>query len=113
MFGAPDDSWWRLTIDVGSAKVLVWVASVGRDAELTEEAHLYFADRYRRLGCIHRVHHRIAKAERLEQKAQEHLEAAGLGGPPYAAAMAMPHPPRVTFTNAVSQRRLGGPDDAA
>jgi hypothetical protein len=113
MFEAPDDSWWRLTMDLGSARLLVWVASVGRDAELTQDAHLYFADRYQRLGHVHRAHHRVARAERLERKAQEHLEAAGWDGPPHAAAMAMLHPPRVTVTNAVSHRRLGGPDDAA
>ena len=113
MFEASADSWWRLTLDLGSAKLLVWVASVGRPAELTRDAHLYFADRYQRLGHVHRAHHRIARAERLEQRAQEHLEAAGWGGPPYAAAMAMPHPPRFSLTNAVSHRRVDGPDDAA
>lgn len=113
MFEASADSWWRLALDVGSAKLLVWVASVGRDAELTQDAHLYFADRYQRLGDVHRAHHRLARAERLDQKAQEHLKAAGWNGPPYAAAMAMPHPRRFTFTNAVSHTPLKGPDDAA
>jgi hypothetical protein len=113
MFEASADSWWRLTLDLGSAKLLVWVASVGRPADLTRDAHLLFADRYQRLGQVHRAHHRIARAERLEQKAQEHLETAGWRGPPYAAAMAMPHPPRFTLTNAVSHRRVDGSDDAA
>jgi hypothetical protein len=113
MFDAPDDSWLRLTMDLASARMLVWVASVGRDAELTRDAHLFFADRYRRLGDVHRTHRRIARAERLEEKAQEHLEASGWDGPPHAAAMAMPRPTRFTVTNAVSHHRLGGPDDAA
>ena len=113
MFEAVPDSWWRLTLDLASAKLLVWVASVGRPVELTRDAHLYFADRYQRLAHMHRAHRRIGKAERLEQKAQEHLDAVGWHGPPHAAAMAMPHPPRVTFTNAVSHLWLKGPDDAA
>jgi hypothetical protein len=113
MIGRPNDSRWRLSMDLASAKLLVWVVSVGRNPELTQDAHLYFADRYRRLAHVHRSHHRLAKAERLDQKAKEHLEAAGWDGPPYAAAMAMTRPTRLTVTNAVSHQRLGGPDDAA
>jgi hypothetical protein len=30
-----------LSVDLLSAKALVWIASVGRDAELTPEAHIY------------------------------------------------------------------------
>lgn len=36
---APADSWLWLSADVLSARVLVWVVSVGREAELTPEAH--------------------------------------------------------------------------
>jgi hypothetical protein len=39
------DSFWSLSLDLLSAKALVWVASVGRDADLTPEAHVYFFDR--------------------------------------------------------------------
>ena len=80
MFEASADSWWRLTLDLGSAKLLVWVASVGRPAELTRDAHLFFADRYQRLGQVLRAQHRIARAERLEQKAQEQSRGSGLAG---------------------------------
>jgi hypothetical protein len=38
---APAESWWALSVDLLSAKVLVWVASVGRDADLTPEAHYH------------------------------------------------------------------------
>jgi len=113
MLDAPSDSLWRLSADLWSAKLLVWVARAGRDVDLTADAHLFFADRYLRLGCVHRKHRRAGRAERLEQKAQEHLDAAGWSGPPYAAAMAMPRPTKFTVTNAVSDRRLDGPDDAA
>lgn len=107
------DSFWRLLFDVLSARVLVWVASVGRDAELTPEAHLYFFDRYRRLAEYYRTHGRVVKAKRLQARADEHYDASGGDGPPYAAAMAMPRPRRFIQTDAVSRNRLGGPDDAA
>lgn len=43
-----------LRVDLMTARVLVWVARVGRDAELTSDAHRYFFDRYRRLAEYHR-----------------------------------------------------------
>jgi hypothetical protein len=108
------DSFWFLSADLLSAKVLVWVASVGRDAELTPEAHLYFFDRYRRLAHYHQAHGRPGRARRLLAKADEHCRAGGgVDGPPYAAAMAMPRPNRFIRTDAVSRSRFGGPDDAA
>jgi hypothetical protein len=111
---APSDSLWSLSIDLLSAKVLVWVASVGRDAELTPEAHLYFFDRYRRLARYHQTHGRPHRARRAEAKADEHRPPGGHSdGPPYAAAMAMPRPSRFVRTDAVSRNRFDGPDDAA
>jgi hypothetical protein len=68
-----------LLVDLLSAKVLVWVASVGRDAELTPQAHLYFFDRYRKLAQYHRARGRFAKAKRLEARAEEHYRAGGDG----------------------------------
>ena len=106
-------SYWPLIVDLLSAKALVWVARVGRDSELTPEAHIYFFDRYRRLAAHHRAHGRSMKAKRLEAKADEHYRAGGGDGPPYAAAMAMPRPRRFVLTDAVSRSRLDGPDDAA
>ena len=100
------DSRWRLTADLASARVLVWIARFGRETDLTRDAHLFFADRYRRLNYL-------VRAARLERKAQEHHHAAGGDGPPYAAAMALPRPRRFVTTNAVSTRQLDGPDDAA
>jgi hypothetical protein len=102
-----------LAVDLVSAKVLVWFASVGRDSELTPEAHSYFADRYQRLAESHRSRGHLAKAELLRAKADHHLEAAGgSDGPPYAAAMAMPRPARFFRTNAVGTRHEGPPDAA-
>ena len=108
------DSVWSLSADLLSARVLVWLASVGRDAELTPEVHLYFFDRYRRLAHCHRTRGRADKAKRLQAKADEHRRAGGgIDGPPYAAAMAMPRPNRFIRTEAVSRNRFDGPDDAA
>jgi len=103
-----------LSADLLSAKVLVWFARVGRDGELTPEAHAYFADRYHRLAASHRTRGRTAKAARLQAKADEHHDAAGgTDGPPYAAAMAMPRPARFIRTQAIGTSYDGRPDDAA
>ena len=108
------DSLWSLSIDLVSAKALVWVASVGRQVELTPEAHLYFFDRYRRLAQYHRTHGRPRRAEEVQAKADGHYRAGGgTDGPPYAAAMAMPRPRHFVFTDAISRSRVDGPDDAA
>ena len=107
------DSRLGLTADLLSAKVLVWIASVGRDAELTRDAHLYFAERYSRLARVHRAGGRTGRAKDLERKAREHFDSAGLDGPPFAAAMGMPRPRRFVVTDAVSRTSLDGPDDAA
>jgi hypothetical protein len=110
---AGSDSLWSLSVDVLSAKVLVWVASVGRDAELTPAAHLYFFDRYSRIARYHQMRGRPNKASRLRAKADEHYRASGGDGPPYAAAMAMPRPNQLVRTDAVSRRSFDDPDDAA
>lgn len=107
------DSVWSLRLDLPSARVLVWVASVGRDVELTPETHIYFFDRYRRLAEHHRTHGRAARARRLEAKAKEHYRSGGGDEPPYAAAMAMPRPRQWVVTNAVSHKHMDDPDDAA
>jgi len=89
----------------------VWLASWGRDADLTPEAHLYFFDRYSRLAEWHRARGHLAKAKRFDAKAEGHY--IDNPGPPYAAAMAMPRPRRFLFTNAVSTHTFDGPHDAA
>lgn len=91
----------------------MWIASVGRDVELTPGAHLYFADRYLRLARVHRRVGRVARAVVLENKARAHLEQSGDDGPPFAAAMAMPRPTRFIRTDAVGHASTRGPDDAA
>ena len=113
---APDaklESIAGLRLDLMTAKVLIWVISVGRDVELTSEAHIYFFDRYRRLADYHRRRGHMARARRLQVKADEHFDLGGGDGPPYAAAMGMPRPRHWVATDAVSHRNLGGPGDAA
>jgi hypothetical protein len=103
-----------LMLDLFSARVLVWMASVGRPASLTPEAHSYFFDRYSRIAHCHQRNGRMAQARRYQGKAEEHRRRMGGGdGPPYAAAMAMPRPRRWLQTDAVSRNRFEGPDDAA
>jgi hypothetical protein len=106
------ESLFTLHADVITANVLVWVASVGRDAELTAEAHLYFFDRYRRLAEYHRRRGHETKARQFQARADEHCRHAGGDGPPYAAAMAMPRPRHWLTTDALGHH-LRGPDDAA
>ena len=108
------DSRLLLSVDVVSAKVLVWFARVGRDGELTPEAHLYFFDRYQRLAECHRRRGDVKRTRRFQAKAEEHRQmAGGTDGPPYAAAMAMPRPGRFTRVNAVGAAGSDPPDDAA
>jgi hypothetical protein len=103
-----------MRLDLWSARVIVWAATVGRDAVLTPDAHLYFFDRYRRLAELHRARGHLRTAARLQEKAAEHLRSSGGGdGPPYAAAMAMPRPRQFVRIDAVSHVRFDGPDDAA
>jgi hypothetical protein len=106
------DSLWSLRFDLLSAKVLVWVASVGRDAVLRPEAHLYFFERYSRLAEMYDRRGRHAKAEQLRARADEHNPGGG-SGPPYAAAMALPRPRHWVMTDARSDKAFRPPDDAA
>ena len=110
--GKPD-SLLRLRLDVASARALVWFVSVGRDAELTSDADLYFMDRYQRLAHCYRRRGRESRARSMQLKADEHARHGGWDGPPYAAAMSLPRPTRWISTDAVSRRRFGGPADAA
>ena len=111
--GPKKESISEVRLDLASAKILVWVASAGRDAELTSEAHLYFFDRYQKLADYHRRRGHAARAHKLQEKADEHYRLGGGDGPPYAAAMGMPRPKQWFAADAVSSHRIGGSDDAA
>jgi hypothetical protein len=106
-------SLWSLRLDLVSAHLLVWIASVGRDADLRPETHLYLFDRYSRLAELQSRRGRVSKARILRAKAEEHYRAGGGDGPPYAAAMAMPRPHQWMVTDARSDRDMRPPDDAA
>lgn len=109
------DSLWSLRLDPVSAKVLVWLASVGRDADLRPETHLYFFDCYSRLAEVHSRRGHEARARMLRAKADAHYQASGgdSDGPPYAAAMGMPRPPLWLVTDARSDRGHRPPYDDA
>ena len=107
------DSLARLRLDLASVRILVWLASLGRETELTREADLYFFDRYQRLANVYRRRGNNARACALEAKAQNHWRHGGWDGPPYAAAMSMTRPREWLMTDVVSHLRLGGPKDAA
>ena len=109
----PSESRWALVLDVVSAQALAWIATRRPDTELTPEAHLFFYDRYSRLGAWYRHRGHLARATRLQARAERHWEASGGDGPPYAAAMALPRPRGWVRTNAVSHTHPGGPDEAA
>jgi hypothetical protein len=110
---AKNESISAVRLDLVSAKILVWIARAGRDAELTADAHIYFFDRYQKLADYHRRRGHVARARTLQENADEHYRLGGGDGPPYAAAMGMPRPRHWFATDAVSVHRLGGPDDAA
>src|SRR5262249_18433580 len=105
------ESPWPLRFDLMSARALVFIASAGRSAELTRDAHLFFFDRYQRLAQVHLAQGHRAASERLQARADEH-ERAGGGDPPHAAAMAMARPRRWVITTAIAGRPED-PDDAA
>jgi hypothetical protein len=107
------DSHWSLSFDVASAKAIMWFTSFGRDSELTSELDDRLFDRYSRLADYHRNRGHADKAKRFEAQAKKHLVDEPAGGPPYAAAMAMPRPRRFVYTNAVGNSRTPSPDDVA
>jgi hypothetical protein len=107
------DSPWPLRLDLISAKALVWVATAGRDVELTRQAHIFFFDRYQRLAQFHKRHGHYAAFKRLQAKADEHYRASGGTDPPYAAAMAMPRPRRWITADAVARQHAHDSNDAA
>ena len=103
---------WRLQADLISARLLIWIGSVGRDAEISPEAHLYLALHYDLLSHHYVKRCRYAKARRFARLAVEHYRAVGWDGPPYAAAMAMPVPERWVVVDAVSRQRVSSSDVA-
>src|SRR2546422_11359499 len=92
---------WQLRFDLASARALLWVAPASGTGEVEPDVHLYLGDRYRRLADHHFRHGRRGRAERLDAKARWHLRLGGGDDLPPAAALAMPVPPRPTFTRAI------------
>jgi hypothetical protein len=91
--------------------MLIWMGTVGRDATIAPETHLYLASRYDLLSHHYVRRRHYLKARRFARLAAEHYRAGGWDGPPFAAAMAMPVPERWVIVEAVSKRRA--PADVA
>lgn len=104
---------WPLVLDLTCTQALAWLATRRPGSELTPEVHLFFYDRYARLGAWHRQHGHLARARHLMAKAEAHWDEAGGDGPPYAVAKALPRPKPWVRTDAVSRKHLSGSDDAA
>jgi hypothetical protein len=110
------ESLLKLRFDIVLAHLLLFVARAGKSGEPNSDAYYYLGERYWRLAEIYQRHGAGDKAERLPRKAVLYLRLSGFwdGGPPPAAAMAMPVPKAPTFTAAIGRRLCKGPpNDAA
>jgi hypothetical protein len=96
-----DPTAWRLRLDLAVAHALLIVVSARRNTKLRPEVHLYFADRYGRLGAHYRQRRNEKKATALIAQACRHLHLAGGDGPPPSVALAMPRPRRPSFIEAI------------
>ena len=92
---------WVLWFDLVSGRALVWVVEVRQAGEVHSEVYLYLADRYWRLAAHYERHGRSRWAQRLAAKAKRYLDLGGGDPPPPATALAMPIPPRPSFTAAI------------
>ena len=107
------DGPWRLRADLVTIQGLLWVARRRPGGEPRPEVHLYLYDRYWRLAEHYQRRGSSKKASRLRTKAEAHYRQSGNGGPPFAAALAMPLPRPPLFTWAVAKQPGRNPDDAA
>src|SRR5437773_8009472 len=90
---------WVLRFDLVSGRALLWVVEALRAGEVHPEGYLYLADRYWRLAAHYERRGRFRGAQRLEAKAKRYLYLGARGPRPPAAALAMPIPPRPSFTH--------------
>ena len=103
-----------LRADVISARILVWIVTAGDHRKLTADAHRYFVDRYQQLAEFHRRRGHVRRADKLQNKADEHWRLSGAWDePPRAAAMALPRPCRWVVADAVGRHWPGDSNDAA
>jgi hypothetical protein len=97
----------RMIADIWSMKLFVRL--FGSHGELLD-SHLFFYVRYSRLAEWHERHGRLTHAARLDAIAERYFQLAPDDDePPKAAAMALPKPRPVSFTDAVSKTRVTRP----
>lgn len=109
-----EPSAWQLRVDLLTTRALLLVIATRKHAALRPEVHQYFADRYARLAHYHRRRGHAKRANALLAKSLRHWHMGGGDPVPPAAALAMPHPRRPTFVEAIGFRRdEQPPDDAA
>jgi len=81
----------RLRLELLSANILVWIATVGREVQLDPETHRYLADLHFRLADAYVTARKLKASRHHRALANRHAAA---GPPPEprspAAAMAMP-----------------------
>jgi len=106
---------FRLRLDIATARLLVWVAAFGREAELMPHVHRYFADRYFKLAEVYRDSGRPERALRLARRAQDHVALAGDDEPPEpplppaaAVGVRLPGPRGLTALEQLKPDRDGG-----
>ena len=98
----------RLTIDIWSMKLFVWL--LGTSGQLLD-SHLFFYVRYSELAERQERRGRMARAARLDAIAEHYFQLApGDDDDPPAAAAAMPVPQQWVFTDAVSNTRAPAPN---
>jgi hypothetical protein len=93
---------WRLHLGLMHARFMIWLGSVGRDAAIMPEAHLYLASRYDLLAHHYVLRRRYLRARRFARLAADHYRAGGWDGPP-PVGRAMPRPARWASVNAVGR----------
>lgn len=91
----------RLRSELAFAKMMLWLASFGRDVELKPETHLSLADVHFRLAAAYERARKWKLAKRHRIIANRHAVAGPPDPhPPKAAAMAMPVPQPYLMTDA-------------
>jgi hypothetical protein len=108
---------WKLHGDLITARLLLWIAGAGRTGDPTPDAHRYLANLYAAFAECYKQDNNFVAVRKYSTNAAFHFRLAGPeidpdNNPP-AAALAMPIPKRLIFTDAVSRIHIDNPPDGA